>query len=753
MRPHQFIRLCLILAFAAAFAAAALRPPPPRASIISRSRSAAISMAEKPTPGKKERKRGKLLWGRIRERFRESEGEIAEDDGDADVAQLLEGVSKDIDTALSTRRRRLNAKLGASLKTFREDVLDEVELQADENRERQARLKARQQSIQDSLKALRQDLLDEIEDGLAGVQRGGRTLEKALRDMRTTWEDEVNELVEEAKADVDLAVADLEEAIDKQKDEWNMAISSFDGWWGSQGPRPRFNITSSFNATSAVSNVAPLQKLEIDRRVADVKRSIDEISDEVESDLKLFKSRWEVTTDRVGDLPKNLPKLNSLAAARMYVADTIFAGDVPALLTERSRIYQSKSKELLEAPLGKKKRKAGGKGALLDKKVVRERPPLVQGSDPLGLREAIRESDDTDSFNPVLRPTSASNLRLPGRYINIVTTAALPWMTGTSINPLLRAAYLSKSGYNVTLMVPWLSLEQQPIVFPEGLTFDRPALQEQYLRWWCENRASVSCPNLRIRWYPARYAKLLGCIIQDIDDISTIVPANERDAVILEEPEHLNWYHHGNRWTDVYKHVVGIAHTNYLQYARFDNNGMVKSGIAKEAFTKVMNDVVCAAHTDIVVKLSATLPDVPGENLVCNVHGVRAEFLAIGRAITERQSGAYFLGKADFTKGYREMIDNLRMQGDDAELPHIDTYGSGKDYDEIVAEIDKNQLPITPHAGIDHAHPAMHGYRVFINPSTSDVLCTATAEALAMGKKVVIPDHPSNRFFKQFKNC
>ena len=135
MRPHQFIRLCLILAFAAAFAAAALRPPPPRASIISRSRSAAISMAEKPTPGKKERKRGKLLWGRIRERFRESEGEIAEDDGDADVAQLLEGVSKDIDTALSTRRRRLNAKLGASLKTFREDVLDEVELQADENRE------------------------------------------------------------------------------------------------------------------------------------------------------------------------------------------------------------------------------------------------------------------------------------------------------------------------------------------------------------------------------------------------------------------------------------------------------------------------------------------------------------------------------------------------------------------------------------------------------------------------------------------
>ena len=90
------------------------------------------------------------------------------------------------------------------------------------------------------------------------------------------------------------------------------------------------------------------------------------------------------------------------------------------------------------------------------------------------------------------------------QHIAIFTTASLPWLTGTSVNPLFRAAYLAKDeGRKVTLVIPWLSLKDQKHVYPDNITYDSPAEQEKYVRQWLEDRTGFTS-LLNIRFYPGK---------------------------------------------------------------------------------------------------------------------------------------------------------------------------------------------------------------------------------------------------------
>ncbi|GAX24032.1 hypothetical protein FisN_26Lh102 [Fistulifera solaris] len=464
--------------------------------------------------------------------------------------------------------------------------------------------------------------------------------------------------------------------------------------------------------------------------------------------------------------------------------------------------------------------------------------------------------------------TPESDLRLPDRHFHIVTTAALPWFTGTAVNPTLRAAYLHRKAQEinnstdqwVTLVVPWLELPQdQKQLY--GEIFSTQQEQEEFIRSWLSDKAGmpdVADPEtgLRILFYPARYHSGL-CSIFAMGDLLHMIEekGGPMDVCILEEPEHVNWFRApGDGWTMKYKFVVGIVHTNYKEYASSHY-----SGLWTAPAISMVSSAMIRAYCHKVIKLSPVLQSyAPEKEVVSNVHGVRSEFIDEGlrRASTyhpretessyspTQKTDAYFVGKLLWAKGLDIMLDlQDYYKQRTGKYFSIDIYGSGPEQEAIrrafhgrprraeegesnssnasrkrprsilqttlalfggnspsqmkedetkagadttptslfpmeidfssfetfsekakehfaklrqelpqtFAELRRQAVPAEFRGRVDHAE--LKDYKVFVNPSVSEVLCTTTAEALAMGKFVIIPVHPSNQFFLKFPNC
>ena len=215
--------------------------------------------------------------------------------------------------------------------------------------------------------------------------------------------------------------------------------------------------------------------------------------------------------------------------------------------------------------------------------------------------------------------------------------------------------------------------------------------------------------------------------------------------------------------------MVGIIHTNYKAYAASHYSGLVTGPLVG-----AMSSLMVRAYCDKVVKLSDVLQSyAPEKEVVSNVHGIRSEFFS--KECTGDR--VYFIGKLLWAKGLDKMIDlQTSYRKATGKYFEMDIFGSGPEQSEIEraflhpyygAQTEKRTSRLPPMSFREWRREAIparflgrkdhaavgHEYKIFVNPSITEVLCTTTAEATAMGKWVIVPSHPSNEFFTQFPNC
>ncbi len=311
------------------------------------------------------------------------------------------------------------------------------------------------------------------------------------------------------------------------------------------------------------------------------------------------------------------------------------------------------------------------------------------------------------------------------KKILIVTTASLPWMTGTAVNPLLRAAYMTigrrEAGGSVTLMLPWLErMQDQKEVYGVDKVFETPEEQESFIRNWLRDSAKLPIPSeeLKIKWYAAWQNKAENSVYS-MGDITALIPKQDVDICILEEPEHLNWYRApGDSWTDKFKHVVGIIHTNYFVYAQEQPAAFIRA-----PGMRLLCAWMCRAHCHRIIKLSGTLGQfAPEKELIENVHGIRGTFLDAGKEVgkrikaspekdpiygSEADPSVYFIGKMLWSKGIGSLMDLLQYAEETAGIKlQVDMYGGGPDKEAAEKRKDSLGVNMTFHGPIDHAELA-----------------------------------------------
>ncbi|MGE4277960.1 MAG: glycosyltransferase [Magnetospirillum sp.] len=324
--------------------------------------------------------------------------------------------------------------------------------------------------------------------------------------------------------------------------------------------------------------------------------------------------------------------------------------------------------------------------------------------------------------------------------IVVLTTAALPWRTGPSLFSIWHAGGLADLGYRVAYGIPWLGASSQRKLWGRVLFQD----QSEQAQWLRDEARRLGIPPLPdIFFFNGVFSKSLFSIFVTEDPFAAAPPAR---FFLVQEPEHFGWLPtiRPKERTGADK-IVGIVMTNYGHYIRRPGRP------DRSAFAWVVENRhkrLMRKHAHVIVPLSPAL-DLSGlEDMTewRQVTGILPAFAEMAPPSDDCR-GVYFLGRLTWDKGLDTVIETAKRLN----VP-MDIYGDGPDQDAIRRKAAELQSPVRFLGPSDSPWQVLADYRVFFNPSLSEVLCSTTAEALAAGRHVVIPDCPANQPFYDLPN-
>lgn len=323
--------------------------------------------------------------------------------------------------------------------------------------------------------------------------------------------------------------------------------------------------------------------------------------------------------------------------------------------------------------------------------------------------------------------------------VAVLTSAALPWMTGPSFISLWHACGLGALGHRVLYFLPWLGARSQRSLW--GTV--RFASFADQVEWLCEEAGTLGCPPLPdCRPYRAVYLPRLRSIVP-LEDVFRAVPPVR--ALIASEPEHLSWYplSRGRRHIRAGR-TVGLTMTNYDTFIRSSDVPFPGQVARLVAF---LHGRALRQRIDLPLSLSPGL-SLPGTPMpVERITGISAHFARVA-PVTSQTAGAYFLGTFLWEKGIGDLPEIALRAG-----AAMDVIGGGRDEAALRRLAGETGAPLRFLGQDRRFWETIIRYRVMVNPSRSEVLCTATAEALVAGRHVVLPRCPGNLPFEAYPNA